>query len=187
QAALQVHGTLLGFHETEQAAKFRQAVRERFPADAELMAGLAAQLEQVASYQEAAELYDAAYRLQPELPEARVAIAMRKMVAGELAEPRRLLDFLEVPGAGQHYPLGPLDVLSNYYQKKGRHEEALQLAEHLLREIPAAGQQHSFRTFVARSEKALGRTEGILPSRAHSLRGLFRGDGNVYSKPLRTA
>jgi tetratricopeptide (TPR) repeat protein len=187
QAALQVHATLLGFHETEQAAKFRQAARERFPADAEMMAGLAAQLEHVASYQEAAELHDVAHRLDPELPEARVAIAMRKMAAGELDEARRLLDFLEVPGAGQQYPLGPLDVLSTYYQKTGRHEEALEIAEHLLREIPAAGQQHPFRAFVARSEKALGRTESILPRRQHSLRGLFRGDGHVYSKRLRWA
>jgi tetratricopeptide (TPR) repeat protein len=187
QAALQVHATLLGFHETEQAARFRQAARERYPTDAELMAGLAAQLDQVASYQEAAELYDAAYRLQPELLEARVAIAMRKMAAGELDEARRLLDFLEVPGAGQQYPLGPLDVLSTYYQKQHRHEEALEIAEHLLREIPAVGQQHPFRAFVGRSEKELGRAESILPPRQHSLRGLFRGDGHVYSRPLRWA
>jgi tetratricopeptide (TPR) repeat protein len=187
QAALQVHGTLLGFHETEQATKFRQVVRERYPADAELMAALAAQLEQVASYKEATELYEAAYRLQPELPEARVAIAMRKITAGELDEARRLLDFLEVQGAGEHYPLGPLDVLSTYYQKQGRHEEALEMAEHLLREVPAAGQQHKFRAFVARSEKALGRIESILPRREHSLRGLFRGDGHVYSRKMRWA
>ena len=52
--------------------------------------------------------------------------------------------------------LGPLDVMSTYYQKQGRHEEALAIAAHLLREIPEAGQQHKFRSFVARSEKALG-------------------------------
>ena len=96
-AALQVHAALLGFHEREQAAKFRQTVHERFPADAELMAGLAAQLENAGSYQEAGELYEAAHRLQPELPEARVAVAMRKMAGGELDDARRLLDFLEIP------------------------------------------------------------------------------------------
>ena len=186
-AALQVHGTLLGFLETEQAAQFRKSVRERFPADAELMAGLAAQLERAASYQEASELYEAAYRIQPELPEARVAIARRKMAEGHLDEARTLLDFLEAPGAGEHYALGPLDVLSTYYQKQGRHEETLAIAEHLLREVPDAGQQHKFRAFVARSEKALGRSETILPAREHSVRGLFRGDRNVYSNRLRWA
>ena len=50
QAALQVHAMLLGFHETEQAAAFRRTARERFPADAELMAGPAAQLEHVSLY-----------------------------------------------------------------------------------------------------------------------------------------
>jgi tetratricopeptide (TPR) repeat protein len=186
-AALQVHATLLGFHEREQAASFRRMVRERFPADAELMTGLAAQLERVSSYQEASELYEAAYRLQPELPEARGAMARRKMAEGALDEARRLLDFLEVHGAGQHYALDPLDVLSTYYQNQGRHEEALAIAAHLLREIPGAGQQHKFRGFVARSEKALGRLESILPPRQHSLRGLFRGDGHVYSKGTRWA
>jgi hypothetical protein len=185
-AALQVHATLLGFHEREQAAKFRQTVRERFPADAELVAGLAAQLEHAGGYQEAGELYEAAHRLQPELPEARVAVAMRKMAAGELDDARRLLDFLEVPGAGQHYPLGPIDSLSIHYQNQGRHDEALQIAAHLIREIPEAGQQHKFRAFVTRSEKALGRYESILPAREHSVRGLFRGEGHVYSNRLRT-
>ncbi len=186
-AALQVHATLLGFHEAEQAERFRQVVRDRFPADAELMAGLAAQLQQAGSYQEAGELYDLAHRLQPELPEARAAIALRKMAEGQLDEARRLLDFLEVPGAGQHYPIGPLDALSTYYQRAGRHDEALELAAHVLREVPEAGQQHKFRAFVARSEKALGRYESILPPREHTVRGLFRGEGHIYSNRIRWA
>ena len=165
-AALQVHATLLGFHESEQAAKFRQTVRERFPADAELLAGLAAQLEQAGSYQEAGELYEAAHRLQPELPEARVAVAMRKMAVGELDEARRLLDFLEVPAPASITRSARSTRSPIHYQNQGRHEEALQLAAHLIREIPEAGQQHKFRAFVARSEKALGRFESHPPARA---------------------
>ena len=107
------------------------------------------------------------------------------MAVGELDEARRLLDFLETPGAGQHYPLGPIDVLSVHYQKQGRHEEALSIAAHLLREIPEAGQQHKFRAFVQQSEKALGRFESILPPREHSLRAFFRGKGYVYPGWLR--
>ena len=41
-AALSVHALLLGFHEREQAAQFRETVRRQFPSDAELMVGLAA-------------------------------------------------------------------------------------------------------------------------------------------------
>ena len=185
EAALQLHGLLLGFHESEQAAQFRASVRQRYPAEAELMAGLAAQLDQASEFGPAFEFYEAALKLQPDLPEARVGVARRKMAEGELDEARNLLDFLETPGAGQHYALGPIDVLSGHYQRQGRHEEALAIAAHLLREIPQAGQQHTFRAFVQRSEKALGRFESILPPREHSLRSLFRGETSVYPKWLR--
>ncbi len=181
EVALEAHGQLLAFHEHDQAAEFRASVLDRFPEHAGLRAGLAAHLEQVAAYDEAAKLYEDAYQLDPDLPEARVGVARRRMIAGELDEARQLLDFLEVPGAGGHHPLGPLDVLSNYYQRAGRHEEALALGEHLLREIPEAGHQHSFRTFIRTSEKALGRSGSILPERRHSLRGLFRAEGSPYS------
>jgi hypothetical protein len=133
----------------------------------------------------ASEFYEAAWKLQPDLPEARVGVARRKMAKGELDEARKLLEFLESPGAGQHYDLGPIDVLSSHYQKQGRHEEALAIAAHLLRELPGAGQLHAFRAFVQRSEKALGRFESILPPREHSLRSLFRSERSVYPKWLR--
>ena len=167
ESALSVHALLLGFHDREQAAQFRAAVREQFPSDAELFAGVAAQLDHASEFKEAAEFYEAAWKLQPDLPEARAGVAGRKMANGELDEARKLLDYLETPGAGQHYALGPLDVLSGYYQRQGRHEEALSIAAHLLREIPAAGQQHTFRAFVQKSEKALGHFESMLaPPRA---------------------
>jgi tetratricopeptide (TPR) repeat protein len=185
EAALSVHGTLLGFHESDQAARFRETVRQRFPAEAELMTGLAAQLDQVSAFEQASELYEAAWRIQPDLPEARVGVARRKMALGELDEARRLLDFLETPGAGRHYALGPIDILSGHYQRQGRHEEALSIAAHLLREIPDAGQKHAFRAFVERSEKALGRFDSILPPREHSLRGLLGGKDSTYPGWLR--
>lgn len=181
EAALEAHAHLLAFHEHEQAAEFRAAALERFPDHAGLKAGLASHLDQVASYDRAAEFYAAALELQPDLPEARVGVARRKMALGELDEARRLLDFLEAPGAGQHHGLVPLDLLAGAYQQQGRHEEALDLAAHLLRELPPAGQHHAFRAFVRKSEKALRRPGTILSPRAHSLRGLFGGPGSSYA------
>ena len=139
EVALEAHGQLLAFHEHDQAAEFRAAVLDRFPEDAGLRAGLALQLEQVAAYDEAAKLHEDAFAIDPDLPEARIGVALRRMVAGELDEARALLDFLEEPGAGQHHPIVALDTLSGYYQRAGRHEEALTIGEHLLREIPNAG------------------------------------------------
>jgi tetratricopeptide (TPR) repeat protein len=148
EAALQVHGMLLAFHESDQAAQFRDSVRQRFPSEAELMAGLAAQLDHFSAFDQASEFYEAALKLQPDLPEARVGVARRRMADGDLDAARKLLDFLEAPGAGQHRDLGPLDTLAGYYQRQGRHQEALELAAHLLREFPQTGQRHDLRAFV---------------------------------------
>jgi tetratricopeptide (TPR) repeat protein len=185
EAVLEAHGQLLAFLENDQAAQFRATALEKYPAHAPLRAQLAAQLEHAASYAESSKLYEAALKQDPELPEARVGVARRRMVEGELDEARRLLGFLEVPGAGQLHAIGPLDVLSGYFQKAGRHDDALALATVLLREIPAAGHQHAFRSFVRRSEKALGRFESILPPGEHSLRGLFRSEDSPYPPWLR--
>jgi tetratricopeptide (TPR) repeat protein len=185
EAALAAHAQLLAFHDNEQAAAVRQTVLASFPADAALRTNLAAQLAHFALHNESIELYEAAWKIDPELPEARAGVARRRMAQGELDQARKLLSFLETPGAGAIHSLGPLDVLSGYYQKARRHEEALVLAEHLLRELPAAGQRHAFRTFVRRSEKALGRWESILPPRQHWLRGLFHAEGSSYAPWLR--
>jgi tetratricopeptide (TPR) repeat protein len=159
ETALVAHAQLLGFHEHEQAGQFRRTVLERFPEDAELRAALGVQLRQAAAHDLAAQLFQAALDLQPDLPEARAGVAMTKMATSELDEAHRLLDFLEIPGAGQHYTLEPLDRLGGCYQRQGRHEEALAIAQHLLRELPQAGQQPAFRSFVRTSEKALHRTD----------------------------
>jgi tetratricopeptide (TPR) repeat protein len=187
EAALTAHAQLLAFHDNEQAAGVRQTVLASFPTDAVLRANLAAQLEHFALHGESLELYEAAWKLDPELPDARAGVARRRMAQGELDQARQLLSFLETPGAGTVHSLAPLDVLSSYYQKAGRHEEALDLAAILVREIPDAGQGHAFRAFVQRSEKALGRWESILPPRRHSLRGLLSADGSSYAPWLRKA
>ncbi|MGC8642876.1 MAG: tetratricopeptide repeat protein [Isosphaeraceae bacterium] len=144
ESALQAHAQLLGFRDFEQAAEFRQTILGQFPGHAVLRAGLASQLDQFAVHGEGAKLFEEALTLQPDLPEARVGVARRKMAAGELDEARKLLDFLEIPGAGRDDSLEPLDVLAASYQRKGRREEALSLARHLLSELPDLGSAMPF-------------------------------------------
>ncbi len=180
EAALAAHAQFLMFHEYEQAKEFRDTVLERFPENGVLQAGLASQLFQMSSHDEANKLYDLAFKLRPDLPEARIGVARRLMWTGQLDQARELLDFLEVPGAGEHYSLAPLDQLSGFLQAKGRHEETLSITAHLLQEIPEAGQQHQFRRFVRKSERALKSKETILPPLAHSFRGLFQKETSPY-------
>ncbi|WP_435018610.1 hypothetical protein TA3x_000592 [Tundrisphaera sp. TA3] len=186
EAALVAHAQLLAFHEHEQAAELRGQVLDRFPDDARLRAALADHLRQVASFDEMARLNEEALALEPDLPEARAGVASWKMAHGELDEARRLLDFLEEPGAGRQHDLGVLFSLAQSFQEAGRHEEALDLAAALVREAPHVGQLPEFRALVRKAERSVRRAESILPPRRHSLRGLFRAEGSPYSKNQRT-
>lgn len=187
ETAQEVHRQHLMFREHDQAAAFRQEALARFPNHASLRARLAQQLREVCSYQESAQLFQEAFDLDPSDPDARAGVALQKMAAGELDQARTLISFLEEPGAGQHYNLGPLDLLAGYYQRGGHHEQALQLAEVLLREWPRAANLYTFRAFVRKSEKALGRRESILPPQPFSLLGLFRAKDSPYAPGVRGA
>lgn len=180
-SAIEAHGQLLAFHEHEQAADFRETALARFPEHVGLRAGMAAQLREMSLFDESAKLFQAALDLDPELPEARVGVALRKMAEGDLDEAQELLDFLMEPGAGRQHSLVPLDTLAGNLQRLGRHEEALDVAGVLMREIPSLETSHPFRTFVRQSEKALGRPESILPKLNFSISGLFRSEGSPYA------
>jgi tetratricopeptide (TPR) repeat protein len=184
-AALEIHAGLLAFHQHDQAAEFRASAMEVFPDHAGLRAGLAAHLDQILEYGQAGVLYEKALALDPDLPEARAGTALRRINAGALDEAHDLLDFLKAQGAGQAHSLGPLETLAHAYQSAGRHEEALELAACLLRELPSVGQMYVFRSFVAKSERALRRPESILPRRQRSLGALFRKSGSPYAPWVR--
>jgi hypothetical protein len=186
ESALTVHGQFLAFREHDQAAEFRTAALQKFPRHAVLRVGMAQQLQQVASFQESDRLFHEAYDLDPDEPGARTGVAYRHMDQGDLDGARRLLGFLEEPGAGRYYSLVPLDVLASYYQRAGRHDEALQLTAVLLREWPHLGNQYKFRAFVRKSEKALRRAS-VLPRRPFSLLGLFRLKDSPYAPWQRVA
>jgi tetratricopeptide (TPR) repeat protein len=172
-SALQTHGLLLAFHEPQQAADFRQTALPLFPHNASLRVTMAAQLREMLAFDDSVELYLQALKIDPKLPEARIGVALRRITEGNFEEAQRLLDFLMKPGAGRSYRLGSLDYLATSLQKAERHEEALNIADFLLREEPARADDYKFRSLVKRSEKALGKFESILPERGFSLGGLF--------------
>ncbi len=178
ESAIAAHGQLLAFHENEQAAEFRKTALAHLAKQAAVRATMGAQLRHMSLFDDAATLFQQALDIDPQMPEARVGVAQRKMTEGELDDAQDLLDFLEETGAGKQHSLLPLDALAGHLQRAGRHEDAMRLAEVLLRELPKLADDHKFRGFVKRSEKALGRFDSILPERGFSLIGLFRGDGS---------
>ncbi|MBC7816612.1 MAG: hypothetical protein IAG10_06970 [Planctomycetaceae bacterium] len=187
EAALVVHAQLLSFHMHPDADKFRESVLEQYADSAELRAGLAAHLDQTGRWTEATPLYEKAFELKPDLPEVRNSLAWRRVNENKLDEAYELLDFLRQPGAGLTFNLGPLETLALSYQKLSRHERVIEICEHLLREVPAAGEKHEFRKLVTKSERALHRSTSLLPEKSFSIRGLFDSKSGTHAPWVRWA
>jgi tetratricopeptide (TPR) repeat protein len=182
EAALAVHGALIAFQQWEEAHKFRDLALEEHKESAVLHAGLATQLMQRGRLDDAVPLFEKALELRSDLPEARTGVARIRMAQGKLEEARELLGFLELPGAGQLYPLEALELLAQAYQRAGRHAETIALAKHIIDELPPVGQVYAFRKFVARSEKALRSGTTVLPKRVRTMRGLFDPRHGPFAK-----
>ena len=181
RAALELHASLMAYHDREQAGEVRRDAIERWPEDAELLVGLAQQLEHYQVGTEAAAYYRRAWELRPDLPSARVAVAYQAMNAGKLNDARRQLDFLLAPGASRSYSLGAVESLARCYQKAGNHVEALALMAHLIAELPAIVEDYRFRKLVRKSERAEGSFHSILPGRQHPLLSLLNFKSRAYS------
>ncbi len=173
ETAMEAHQQLLNFHQNAEATEFRREIEEKFRQNAKLQAYLGVALSGKGMAADATQYFQRALELRPDLPEARVGMALDHIRNNRLAEARKLLDFLETPGAVQLYSLEPLETLANAYQRAGQHEEALQLYHCLIEALPHAGQISGFRKTVQKSEKALKRKETMLPKRKFSWKNFF--------------
>jgi tetratricopeptide (TPR) repeat protein len=157
QNAITCHGTLIGYHEFEQAKEFREEIQARFPDDADFLVGLGTQVENSANPNDALPLYESALDIDHANFPARTNVARFWMVQGKLDESRELLDFLQEPGAGQRFDCSLLDNLALRYQAAGGHSQALQLWQHLVQEHPAFAETKAFQKNVRKSEKAIAK------------------------------
>jgi len=171
--AIAVHRELVKFHQFDEAAAFRRKAVAQFPASAQLQSEFAEALAHFGKTAEAATHFERALALRPDLPAARIGVAYNRMDEGRLDEARRLLDFLESPGAAQLYSLSPLEDLALAYQKADRHDDALALFAKLQEALPQISNHKGFRSMVQKSEKALGRKTSQLPKRQVGWRDRF--------------
>src|SRR5258708_3215059 len=127
EGAIALHQQLLKFHQPADAEEFQRAISEKYADNAKVQSYLGAALEHVGKPTLAADYYARAFKLRPDLPEARLGVARAEIREGRLDEARKLLDFLEKSGAAQLYSLEPLERLAVAYQNAGRHTAALEL------------------------------------------------------------
>jgi len=172
--AIEAHRQLLAYQQPAEAAELQKAMGEKFPDNVRVQAYLGAALTHLGKFTDAEPFFARALELRPDLPEARVGVACAHIRAKRLDEARRLVDFLEKPGAGQLYSLSPLEQLALAYQQAARHTEALALFGRLLEELPAIAQHGGFRKEVKKSEAALNHRTSILPKAKFNLRRLFQ-------------
>src|SRR5208283_4884983 len=116
EAAVEAHRQLMTFHQIEEASKLQQVMCEKYPDNAKVHAYLAQALTQFGKLAEAEPMFARALELRPDLPEARVGVALAHIRNRRLDEARPLLDFLEKPGAGALYSLVPLEKLALAFQ-----------------------------------------------------------------------
>ena len=180
EAAIAAHAQLVNFHQTAQADEFRKQMLEQYGGNAKVQAYLGVSLERLGQFGPAAEHYQRALELRPDLPEARIGVAMNHLRNGRPEQARPLLDFLEKPGAEQLYSLEPLEHLAVAFQKANRHAEALELFSRLVTALPNLGEVKGFRELVKKSESALGSKQSVLPKLKFSWKRLL-GTGRVGS------
>ena len=163
EAALRLHGALIAFGQSAEAEKLSARIHERFAQDARAQAYLGSVKEYQGRPAEALPFYQRALALNPELPEAKVAVGLDLIKQGKLEEAHQLLRFLEAPEAFPNP--GALFALGCGYQKANRHREALALFTLLAGRFPQLSQDKAFRATVKKSEAATGAASSALPPR----------------------
>ncbi len=171
--AILAHQQLVAFHQIAEAGELQRTMQQKFADNARVQMYLAVSMIHLGKQEEAAAFFQRAFELRPDLPEARIGLAEGQIRAGYLDQARKLLEFLEKPGAAQLYSLAPLERLAIAYQKAGRHADALELFDKIIQALPHVAQNPVFRKLVKMSEKASQRPSTILPKAKFSFRRFF--------------
>lgn len=171
QAAMDLCSALIAFGRHAEADQIMNRLQNTFPGDAKVLVFLGGTLDYLGRSAEAIPYYEQALKLNPELPEARVAVALDLVDKGKLEEARALLKFLDAPG--QTRGVGALYALATAYQNAARHQEALELFSLITERAPAMAQDKNFRKAVLLSERALGQKTSTLPPRRHNWKSIL--------------
>jgi tetratricopeptide (TPR) repeat protein len=161
-AAVELHGSLVFFRRLDEAARLAEVLADRFAANADVLIYLGAWHERAGRGTVADGLFEKALVADPASPAVRRAVGIGCLERGEIERARTLLAFMEEPG--QKPDPAVLFMMGRAHQKKGEHQQALDLFARVLQLTPAFGRNSDFRRAVQSSEQALGIKAVRLPA-----------------------
>jgi len=161
QAAMELHGALVGFQRVDEAARLAEVMGAEFAENAGVQFCLGGWHEEEKRPAEADACFERALALEPENRSFRSAVAIGWIRKGELAPARELLSFMET--TEQEREPAILRLLADAYEARHEHGDALHFYQLAMGAAPGLAQDERFRKQVAVAEKALGGPETILP------------------------
>jgi tetratricopeptide (TPR) repeat protein len=165
KAAIKAHSALIAFGHAAEADKLSAMMAERFANDAPTQAYLGSMMQYLGKFEQAIPYYERALSLDPELAEAKVAVALNLIQKDRLDDAHKLLRFLEAPGVAEYS--GALFALATGYQRAGRHADALVIFNLLLERFPKLSQDKKFRQAFKQSQEASGAPSTLPPRKVN--------------------
>lgn len=160
-AAIKMHGTLEAYQQGEEAARFAEGMLTLFGHVARVQFYLGGWYEHVGRKEEADQCFARALALEPNHLPYKRAVALGEIERGNPATARTLLKDFEPPSEAFEPEI--FLSLAKAYQRRGRHEQALELFQMLLAARPELSNKKSFCQAVRISERALRSTVSFVP------------------------
>lgn len=171
-AAIKMHGTLEAYQQGEEAVRFAEGMLTLFGHVARVQFYLGGWYERVGRKEEADQCFARALALEPNHLPYKRAVALGEIERGNPATARTLLKDFEPPS--EAFEPEVFLSLAKAYQRRGRHDQALDVFKLLLEARPALAEKKSFRQAVRISERALHSAVSLVPREPFYRSPLFR-------------
>lgn len=160
-AAIKMHGTLETYQQGEEAVRFAEGMLALFGHVARAQFYLGGWYEHLGRKEEADQCFARALAIEPNHLPYKRAVALGEIERGNPATARNLLKDLEPPS--EAFEPEVFLSLAKAYQRRGRHEQALELFQMLLAARPELSKTKSFCQSVRISERALHSLVSLVP------------------------
>ncbi|WP_372719728.1 tetratricopeptide repeat protein [Novipirellula sp.] len=166
QRAIELLGTLTVFNRPEEAMDLASATLQSHQDDIDVQLGIGSWYENQGRKLEAESCFQRAIELDPEYPPCVRIAAINLLESGQPKLAAQQMESLRHPS--ENYEPALFLMLAQSYAGAGDHDAALREYADVFANVPEAATDKAIRKQVKKSEKALGRSESILPRK-----GLF--------------